>query len=222
MKAPLSILYQDQWLIAIDKPTGVLVHSGDDPNTVGPIAMKLLRDQIGSKVWPVHRLDCPTSGVLLFSLSDQLQPHLRKLFEIGGVEKRYEAIVLGEVPEQWICDQPIRKSKIEPDKESETRFIRKSVHRVDDKPYSLVSIKPITGRFHQIRKHLAISGFPIAGDYRYGDQKRNDDVAKLIGSKDMMLHANQLILSHLVTGDELIIDAPRPERFDFLLAATVS
>ena len=210
----MNILYRDQWMIAIDKPIGVLVHPGDDPNTVAPVAMKVLRDQIGAKLWSVHRLDCPTSGVLLYLLSQDLLPHIRKLFAWGGVEKAYTAIVVGETSDSWIADQPLQKNESEPEREAETLFERKAVVQLSGQTISVLSVKPITGRYHQIRKHLAMSGFPILGDYRYGEEEVNNRLLNLLGESRLMLHARQLAFTHPVTSEDLVINAPMPTVFE--------
>jgi len=208
-KMTIPILYRDQWMIAIDKPTGVLVYPGDDPNTEAPIAMKLVRDQINAKVWSVHRLDCPTSGVLLYSLSQPFLQHIRTLFERGGIEKTYYALVVGKTPEYWVCNQSLQKSKDEPQRSAETRITRKWVSEVNGRVVSLLSIQPITGRYHQIRKHLTMSGHPIVGDYRYGDESVNNELR----ANRLMLHAHQLVLSHPLNDEELIVTAPIPSTF---------
>lgn len=210
----LDILYRDQWMIAIDKPAGMLVHPGADDEPPSPVVMKVLRDQIGAKVWLIHRLDRPTSGVLIFSLSDQLEPHLRLLFERHEIQKTYYAIVTGKTPETWTNSEPLRKAEADPCRPSETRFTRKHIHTIGSETYSFLRVTPLTGRYHQIRKHLAMSGFPIVGDYRYGDSEKMDQITKDIGTKGLMLHAAQLSLPHPVTGEELLIIAPAPQKFE--------
>ena len=107
---PLSILYQDEFLVAIDKPAGMLVHPGREVEGPEWIAMKRLRDQLGRHVFPVHRLDRPTSGVLLFALDKCTAGLVQQAFELRQVTKTYHAIVSGLIPQTWVCDTPLRAS----------------------------------------------------------------------------------------------------------------
>lgn len=195
----LEILYRDQWIVAINKPAGMLVHPGADKDSRDPVAMKILRDQLGKKVWVIHRLDQPTSGVVVFSLSDELERFLRIQFERREVEKTYCAVVAGVTPDEWTMNEPLRKDETEPFREAETRFVRR--HTCDE--FSVLHVTPITGRHHQIRKHLAMAGFPIVGDYRYGHG----------GDCGLMLHAEMLEITHPIANENLLFSAPLPDRF---------
>ena len=104
---PLHILYEDEYLVAIDKPAGMIVHPGREAEGPEWIAMKRLRDQLGRQVFPVHRLDRPTSGVLLFALDKQTAGLAQQSFELRNVAKSYHAIVCGVAPQEWFCETPL-------------------------------------------------------------------------------------------------------------------
>lgn len=209
----LEILYQDQWLVVVNKPAGMLVHAGRDPEPDDQIAMKVVRDQIGQRVGTVHRLDRPTSGVLLFALDTVIEAELRQQFEDQIVSKKYVAVVSGETPESWIADEKLQKDEGEPYREAETGFARERVVAIGGEPFSVLSVAPQTGRYHQIRKHLHGAGFPIVGDYLYGDVAEMERIAALIGQPRLMLHAHRLSFFHPVEGLEIEVSAKLPDRF---------
>jgi hypothetical protein len=146
---PLTLLYHDEFLVAIDKPAGMIVHPGREPEGPEWIAMKRLRDQLGRQVFPVHRLDRPTSGVLLFALDKQTAGLLQQAFELRNVSKTYHAIVCGITPEQWTCDTPLQKDLIDPLLPASTRFERLKVAPAGSFPsepslsLSLLSVTPL-------------------------------------------------------------------------------
>ncbi len=217
---PLTLLYQDEFLVAIDKPAGMIVHPGREPEGPEWIAMKRLRDQLGRQVFPVHRLDRPTSGVLLFALDKQTAGLVQQAFELRNVIKTYHAIVCGITPEQWTCDTPLQKDLIDPLLPASTRFERLKVAPAGSFPsepslsLSLLSVTPETGRFHQIRRHLREAGFPIVGDFRYAGQERSYHLGALLGTGTrMLLQAKSLSLQHPHAGHMLHLEAPADPDF---------
>lgn len=213
----LKILYQDEVLVVVDKPAGMLVHPGREPEPRDQIAMKVLRDQIGQRINTLHRLDRPTSGVLLFALEKRAGAHLRKLFDAHLVEKRYTAVVLGQTPEAWSCHLPLRKTEEDPEREAETNFRRLSVVEKQGKLFSVLQVEPRTGRYHQIRRHLASDGFPIVGDFLYGDVGMMDTIASGSGSGRLLLHASRIGFEHPVGNEFFEVEAELPERFSYFL-----
>lgn len=214
---PLTILFEDEHLVAIDKPAGMIVHAGRDPEGPEWIAMKRLRDQLGRQVYPVHRLDRPTSGVLLFALDARTNGLTQKSFEQRRVVKTYHAIVCGIAPEAWCCETPLSATPDEPLKEARTEFRRLRSSTVSGDPalkLSLIEVQPRTGRFHQIRRHLLEAGFPIVGDFWYAGQERSFELGERLGSGTrMLLKAMVLELPHPHTGELLRIEAPEDEEF---------
>ncbi|MEO8617020.1 MAG: pseudouridine synthase [Luteolibacter sp.] len=211
----LHILYQDEVLVAIDKPAGMIVHPGRDAEGPEWIAMKRLRDQLGRRVFPVHRLDRPTSGVLLFALDKQTAALAQQAFELRKVVKTYHAIVCGSAPERWICETPLRCQHGDALLAAETSFERLSVTSgsfISADPalsLSLLKVSPATGRFHQIRRHLLEAGFPIVGDFRYAGMERSHALGGMLGTGTrMLLQSKVLELRHPLTGTLLKIVAP--------------
>ncbi len=212
---PLTLLYQDEFLVAIDKPAGMLVHPGREPEGNEWIAMKRLRDQLGCRVYPVHRLDRPTSGVLLFALDKQTAALAQQAFEHRKVTKIYHAIVEGTTPEEWICDRALQVTEIDPFLAAHTVFERLKI--VPSGSFlaepglslSLVSARPTTGRFHQIRRHLLGMGLPIVGDFRYAGRERSYQLGAILDTGTrMLLQAKSLSLTHPHTGELLSLEAP--------------
>ena len=209
--APLDILYQDDVLVAVTKPNGLLVHPGREPEAKEWIAMKVLRDQIGRRVYAIHRLDRPTSGVLLFALEEPAADAMRAAFEHRRMRKTYVAVVRGRTPEAWENRMPLQKADGEKAKACHTRF-----QRLGDGPAeetSTLLVEPLTGRQHQIRRHLAGDGFPILGDYLYGDAAQNERIASQTGLARMLLHAHSLAFIHPVTRQPVRIESPLPPGF---------
>lgn len=217
---PLSILYQDEFLVAIDKPAGMLVHPGREVEGPEWIAMKRLRDQLGRHVFPVHRLDRPTSGVLLFALDKCTAGLVQQAFELRQVTKIYHAIVSGLIPQTWVCDTPLRASPDDPALAARTTFrrlgslTRPSFLGEVGEDLSWVEATPETGRFHQIRRHLLEAGFPVVGDFRYAGEERSHALGKMLGiGTRMLLQSKVLELSHPQDGRQLRIEAPTDRDF---------
>jgi tRNA pseudouridine65 synthase len=217
---PLSILYQDERLVAIDKPAGMIVHPGREPEGPEWIAMKRLRDLLGRPVFPIHRLDRPTSGVLLFALDRETSTLAQQAFELRQVEKSYLAIVCGEVAERWCCDLPLRKNPEEPEVAARTHFERlrfapAGTFAADPGlSLSLLKASPETGRFHQIRRHLLGVDLPIVGDFRYAGRERSHELGEILGTGTrMLLQAKALRMKHPHSGEDLLIEAPEDEDF---------
>ncbi|MBK1831253.1 hypothetical protein JIN77_10980 [Verrucomicrobiaceae bacterium R5-34] len=213
---PLPILYQDDWLIAVDKPAGHLVHPADAPQDGDLVTMKILRDQIGRKVYNVHRIDRPTTGVLLFGIDSVVAKHLHRALERHEVQKTYWAVVNG-IPKQnaWECREPIQKSETQPIREAHTSFRLMSSRQPNAlageqaDTLSLIEATPHTGRYHQIRRHLEHIGLPIVGDYRYGGIDRCNRLGEQLGTGSRMLLQSQGIrFCHPISNDTISIHAP--------------
>jgi len=179
----LPILYRDDWLIAIHKPAGLLVHRSALDRHETRFALQMLRDQIGRQVFPVHRLDKGTSGVLLFALDREVGRVLNGQFERGEVAKTYLAVVRGHPPEAGEIDHPLVRMADEhagivasaAAQPALTRYCRLATvelpYRVDRYPssrYALLELEPLTGRWHQLRRHLKHIAHPIIGDATHG------------------------------------------------------
>jgi tRNA pseudouridine65 synthase len=203
---PLRILVRDAYLVVVDKPAGLAVHRGWAPER--DVAMTRVRDAIGAHVYPVHRLDRGTSGVLVFALSSEVASAFSRLFETAGMEKTYLALVRSVPPESGIIDHPLPpgEDRDEPRVPARTAFVRREVFG----RYSLVEARPETGRLHQIRRHLKHIGCPIIGDVRYGKGEHNRYFREHFALHRMFLHALRIRFPHPVTGVSMDVEAPLP------------
>jgi len=224
--APLAIVHRDEYLCAIHKPAGLLVHRTPLDRRETRFAVQLLRDQLGCRVHPVHRLDRGTSGVLLFALDRDVARALGDQFQARSVAKRYVAVVRGHPPAEGTVDHPLARWRDEHDfhplegaegapQEALTHFRRLAVaelpHAVDRYPgsrYALLELRPETGRRHQIRRHLKHVSHPVIGDATYGKGGHNRLFARLFGSHRLLLASVELRLAHPATGKPLVLAAP--------------
>jgi tRNA pseudouridine65 synthase len=230
----LPILYRDDDLVVIDKPPGLLVHRSDIDRRETRFAIQILRDQIGQKVWPAHRLDRGTSGILLFALNREMASQLGKQFEAGTVEKRYLAVVRGHPPEAGEIDHALTRRRDDYEFRGEqssdeaqpalTRFRRLAtielpveIDRYPNSRYALVELEPVTGRRHQLRRHLKHLAHPIIGDATYGKGKHNRHFAEHLHCTRLLLACTRLAFDHPKTGQRLTIDCPPSGAFADLL-----
>jgi len=230
----LEILYKDEYLVAINKPTGLLVHKSMIDKHEIYFAMKMLRDQLEKWVYPIHRLDKPTSGVLLFALDSHTAKLLGEQFSSHSIEKTYIAIGRGYVADEGMIEHALLekldkisdkdKSKESEAKEAITAFrclgqveIDASVGRYDSVRYSLVELKPATGRKHQLRRHMKHINHHLLGDTKYGRGEHNKFVREKYNIHRLMLHALRLEIKHPYTEEKLVIEAPLDEVFKRIL-----
>ena len=235
--APLAIVHRDDWLCAIHKPSGLLVHRTVLDRGETRFAVQLLRDQIGCHVHPVHRLDRGTSGVLLFALDRDVARDLGAQFEAGAIAKRYVAVVRGHPSAEGTIEHPLRRQyddrefaramagEGEPQR-AVTHYHRLAIaelpHAVDCYPssrYALLELEPETGRRHQIRRHLKHASHPVIGDATYGKGRHNRLFARLFGSDRLLLACVELRLTHPATGEPLVLAAPPADDFVRVITA---
>ncbi|UOE51474.1 pseudouridine synthase [Mucilaginibacter sp. SMC90] len=215
----LEIIYRDEHLIAINKPHGLLVHRSSIAADASEFALQLLRDQIGMKVNPVHRIDRKTGGILLFAFNKEVEIAMQKAFMENQVSKKYLAIVRGHTPDAESIDYPLRKENgtLQDAFTSYTTLKRAELDIAFGKHptsrYSLVEAVPTTGRMHQLRKHLSHIFHPIIGDRTHGCNKQNKLFLEQWEMTTMLLHASQLVFIHPVTGGEVKIQAALQPEF---------
>jgi tRNA pseudouridine65 synthase len=221
----LFVLHRDPWLVAVAKPPGLAVHRSEQVLDRAP-ALQRLRDQLGRWVYPVHRLDRGTSGVLLFALDSDTARAVGEALSRRDVDKRYLAVVRGFAPEHADIDYPLREHPDAPLLPARTTLRRLDtvtlpypVGRYPEARYSLVELRPHTGRLHQLRKHMAHLRHPIVGDVRHGEGRHNRLFRERLGVRRMLLHARALALPHPVTGQPLDLRAPLDLELAQLLAA---
>jgi tRNA pseudouridine65 synthase len=220
IEPPLTVLHLDPRLVAIAKPAGLLVHpSGLDAHEQRT-ALQLLRDQLGERPWPLHRLDKATSGVLLFARDADAAREWGMAFEQGRVRKRYLALVRGWPPQRGVIDQPLARDPELPSQGQEriaaaTRFARLACFewpfQVDARHatsrYALVAAEPVTGRRHQVRRHFKHIAHPLVGDTTHGKGAHNRAVARWLGTARLWLHCEWMELP----GRPRIVAPPGPE-----------
>ena len=210
------ILYRDDRYIAIHKPAGLLVHRSyisEDKRFL----LQLLRDQIGQWVYPIHRLDRPTSGVIIFGLDTDAARALVQEFENRRVEKRYLAIVRGYTKASETIDYPLLEEEGKERQDAVTQYTRLAtvelpyaVGRYPQSRYSLIDVSPKTGRMHQIRKHMKHIFHPIVGDTTHGDGKHNQLFRDQFNVHRLLLMASSLSFRHPFLGEAMTI-ATTPE-----------
>lgn len=215
----LEIIFRDAYVVAINKPNGLLVHRSKIAAQADVFALQLLRDQIQHKVFPVHRLDRKTSGVLLFAFSGEIASVFQQCLSNPITQKKYLAIVRGFFPASLEVDYPLINDS---GKKQEALTSFKCVKQSEvlmphgqfpTSRYSLVEAYPKTGRMHQIRKHLDHLRHPIIGDRPHGCNKQNKLFKEKWNMMTMMLHAAELAFKHPVTAEHVVLKAPLNSEF---------
>lgn len=186
----LPLLWHDAHLVVVNKPSGLAVHQGwaREPHTV----VSALREQLGQHWSPVHRLDRATSGALLLAREPETIRRLQLQFDASTVVKNYLALVRGITPECGLIDHAIAKSKEHEKREARTAFRRVGTFE----RYSVVLARPLTGRLHQIRRHLKFISHPLIGDTKYGKGEHNRLFRERFGMHRLVLHACHLQFTH--------------------------
>jgi tRNA pseudouridine65 synthase len=205
MASPLELLWADEHLAVVHKPSGLLVHRGWGDDDV--VAMTEARSLLGRWVYPVHRLDRGTSGALLFALSPEVARKLQEAFEARAVTKVYWALVRGALGAELLIDHPVPRAEDGPKVEAITAI----APLWSKDRYSWVEARPRTGRLHQIRRHLKHVSHPIIGDVNYGKGEHNRLFRERYGLHRLALHAARIELEHPVTAERIRVDAPLPQ-----------
>lgn len=215
----LEIIYQDDWLVAVNKPNGLLVHRTKIASREDIFALQTLRNQINQHVFPIHRLDRKTSGVLLFALDAKTVKNIQKQIENQSVTKRYLAIVRGWFPEKIEVNHDLTNDR---NKTQEAITFFQKINRseipvplgkFETSRYSLIEAFPKTGRQHQIRKHLNHLRHPIIGDRPHGCSKQNRLFKAKWEMTTMLLHAAEFHFTHPVSGKPVSLFAKANEEF---------
>ena len=230
--ARARLLHVDERLLAIDKPPGLLVHRTGLDAREADSALDRLRQVTGERLWPVHRLDKGTSGVLVFARDALAARLLGAAFEAGAVAKRYLALVRGWPDDAGRIDHPLARDPERPSRGQETRpagtryrvlarfdwpFSADGRHRTSR--YALVEASPETGRRHQIRRHFKHIGHPLLGDSTHGKGAHNRAVAAWLGVARLWLHASSITLPHPEDGRALTIEAAAGREWESMLVA---
>jgi tRNA pseudouridine65 synthase len=224
MNNTLEVIYQDEYLVAVNKPHGLLVHRSHIAADASEFAIQLLRDQLGMKVFPVHRIDRKTSGVLLFALNEDMNRIMQEAFMNKKVKKKYLALVRGFTPASGVIDYALtnEKGKVQ---DAITHFTTLKTYELpipfgkqETSRYSLLEVNPETGRMHQIRKHFAHIFHPIIGDRPHGCNKQNKLFLERWNMNTMLLHASEISFEHPIIAQSVTIKANRSDEFNRVLS----
>lgn len=228
----LGLIYLDQDIVVVDKPSGLLVHRSPIDRRETRFVLQILRDQLGQFIYPVHRLDKPTSGVMIFALSSASASALAAQFSQHSIHKAYLAVVRGHCQESGEINHALRA---DPDKyagridfgdakPASTHYqtlarveIPVCIEKYPQSRYSLVLAEPQTGRPHQIRRHMKHIAHPIIGDAKHGRGRHNRYFADQLDCPRLLLHSLSLQLSHPATGQLLRFSSPPSGSFATLL-----
>ena len=225
----IKIVYQDQDLVAVHKPAGIAVHRSQLSRSEKHYMLQIVRDQVGKRLYPVHRLDKPVSGLLVFALSHDAAKQISAGFSGRLIHKSYIAVVRGYTEPWGHIDYPLYPDVLKRKQGQERKPALTSYRRLADvelpfavgryatSRYSLIRISPITGRSHQIRRHLKHISHPVIGDSTYGDGKHNRFFRDYFGCRRLLLASVELLMDHPRTGLALRLVAPLEEFFTILI-----
>ncbi|WP_178861991.1 pseudouridine synthase [Thiomicrorhabdus cannonii] len=225
-----TTVYQDADMVAIHKPAGLLVHRSPIDRHETQFAVQMTRDRIGQDVYPIHRLDKATSGLLLFALSPEIARNLGAQFSEHTIHKTYVALCRGWAAASGTIDHALLykkdriadKHKQEPTEPQSavthfetlaTTTLDQPIGRYAQQRYSLLKLSPETGRKHQLRRHLNHISHPIIGDVKYGDRHHNHLFHEWLGQHRLYLAATSLCFIHPATQQPITIDAPLENSF---------
>jgi tRNA pseudouridine65 synthase len=221
---PLRIVHRDAQLVVLHKPAGMAVHRSAMTPT-GPFVLQTLRNQLGQPVFPVHRLDRPTRGLMVVALDADTGRQLQAAFAERAVHKTYQAIVRGWPADTLTLDAPLPNHQGEPAPAcTQVRTRARAVlpwpiGRWPTARYAWVEACPETGRHHQIRRHLAHADFPLVGDRSHGDNRHNRLVAAQTGVDALWLWASNLRFTQPETGAQLDFADEPDSGFEGMCAA---
>jgi len=205
----LDVLLEDDELLVVNKPSGLLVHRGMDNDPV--TLVDLVATHLNAKrTFPLHRLDRGTSGVILFAKSGEAAATLQEQFTDHTITRHYVALVRGEFPEQIWVDHPVPRGEGKERVAAQTDFERIRVYDIEPRTVSLVRAIPKTGRFHQIRRHLKHLSHPIIGDANYGKGALNREFCARYGLCRLALHAEFLAFKHPTTQTRVEVRSETP------------
>ena len=230
MTETIETVYEDESIIAVNKPNNILVYASYFARNIKEDdLLTLLKEQVGQNLYPIHRLDRKTSGIILLAKEKEFVKDYQQQFEKNLVQKHYYAVVRGFSQTKGIIDTPTKNAETGAYKEALTEYktletieLDIPVHPYDKSRYSLVKFTPKTGRMHQLRIHANKISHPIVGDYQYGDRFHNRMFENEFNWKNMFLHAGELSIEHPNTNKRLTLNSRFPkdwnalfERFDW-------
>jgi len=218
-----DIVFQDEAMIAVCKPVDLPVHKNDFMPADAEYLTKQVGQLTGQSVYPVHRLDSKTSGIIVLAFSREVAATLAKQFEQRHVKKTYLLISKG-IPGEGVFTNDVLIKKKKKRQKAQTAY--KTISTIEtfisykqeeNVSISLVKAIPETGRWHQLRQHFAMNRTDILGDTQHGDWTLNKIMTELTGVKRLLLHAAALELTHPHTNEKISLEAKMPEAFDIVL-----
>lgn len=215
----VPIIFNDSDIIVVNKPNNMLVHSSYYARNIKTISLvNQLAEQGHGKLYPVHRLDHKTSGIIILAKSSESANHLQKQFEAGTISKTYCALLRGYSPKELVIDSPVKNPETGVYKEAYTTLNTLHSFEVDipvqpypKSRYSLVTMQPKTGRMHQLRKHANKISHPIIGDHKYGNRHHNAMYENELALPNLFLHAYAISFAHPVSGKQISLKADMPD-----------
>jgi len=210
----LEIIYQDNYCLLVTKPNNVLVHHAHHSrNKIDEVSLiQLIENQFGKRYYPIHRLDRKTSGIILLASKREYVASFQALFTNNEIQKIYYGVVRGFSQEHLIIDSPVkgRDALVYKDAETQLKLLDKIILEIPVKPYkssrySLVELKPKTGRMHQLRIHMNKVSTPLINDAKYGDKNHDLMYAEQFGWRNLFLHAGSLEFIHPFANQKLTL-----------------
>ena len=220
----IEIIFEDDFIVVVNKPNNFIIHESHYARNIRETTLlEFLEQQLGFPVYPAHRLDRKTSGIILLLKAKENVSQFQELFTSGNIQKTYYAIVRGYSPEKGIIDSPVKNDDTGIYKDALSHYESVSsielnipVHPYDNSRYSLIKLKPQTGRMHQLRKHMNKINHPIVGDYKYGDRFHNRMFETEFNCIYMFLHAYSLEFTHPITKENFQLKADFPADWKIL------
>ena len=216
----LDLIYEDETIICINKPNNVLVHHAFHSRNVADETslLQAIEAQFKIKVYPIHRLDRKTSGIILLAKKTEFVSKFQALFTNNEIEKIYYGVVRGHAVKEKTIDSPVkgRDAKVHKEALTHLKTLATVVLDIPVKPYessrySLVELKPKTGRMHQLRVHMNKISHPLIGDAKYGDKNHDMMYVANFGFQNLFLHAGQLQFIHPFSTEKLNLKAEFPK-----------
>ena len=219
----IEIVFEDDYIVAVNKPNNFLIHQSHYARNIKePTLLEFLEQQLGFPLYPVHRLDRKTSGIILLAKQKEFVATFQELFNQNEIHKTYYAMVRGFSPAVGTIDTPVKNDDTGVYKDALTNYTTSQSIELDipvtpyeKSRYSLVKLCPETGRMHQLRKHLNKINHPIVGDYKYGDRFHNRMYETEFNCMYMFLHAYKMEFTHPLSAQKMCLTAGFP--IDWLL-----
>ncbi len=231
---PIQVVFEDDHYVGVFKPAGLMVHRGPKTLATEPVLLQTLRDQLNRFLYPIHRLDRPTAGLIFFAYTSEAASRMGELFTQRRIEKTYQALVRGFMPDEVTVDRPLGdhedgKAKAYGESKERSAEIQDAVTHfrclrryevpwpMGEFPcsrFSLLEVQPHTGRWHQIRRHLNHLAHPVIGDHRHGDHRWNQMFYQRTGVYRMLLTSMRVDFRHPFTHEPISLLVSRGESFD--------